>query len=176
MSKFTLKIIPILLFSLSGCTPLMSVPHFESIDPALLDNFDKDQKTQEGTIFTLAITELNLDDDTDLGPAFSELYLGDFLGDKVQSYISIQDFMYGGNQDKILITLDPKVIGHSDSVDVCLISGKPESNNFNVKNKWDCKSFRVSELIEMRENGYEFNLKSASDKIPKLDMLIYPQS
>lgn len=173
MSRFTIGMIPILLIVLSGCTPLMSVPQLESIDPVLWENFKDPQK---GVTFILAVTELNLNDNTDLGQAFSELYLGDFLDNKVRSYISIRDFMYGGNQERLLITLNPTVVNSSDRFDVCLVSGNLVSNKLNVKSKWDCKSFRVSELMKMKESGKEFSLESTSAKTPKLDLLIYPQS
>ncbi len=176
MSGFILRMIPILFISLSACTPLLSAPQFESINPALLDNFDGSHKAQEGLTFILTITELNLNDNTDLGLAFSELYLGDFLDNKVQSYLSVQDFMYGGNRDRLLISLNPTVISQSDSINICLISAKPESNRLNVKNKLDCKSFRVSELMRMGEIGEKFSLKNTSAKTPTLDLLIHPQT
>lgn len=142
----------------------------ESIDPVLWETLGTHQIHKRIT-FTLTVTGLNLNDDTDLGPAFSELYLGDFFNSKIQSYFSVQNFMYGGNQDRLSIILDSKRVDSSDKIDICLISGKLELNILKVKNKLDCKSFRVSELIEMKEK--EFSLENTSANTPKLELLIH---
>ena len=147
----------------------------QSVDPALLrDEFNTYPKSTSITL-ALTITTLNLDESTDLGPTFSTLYLGQFRKDKIHSYFSIKEFMYGGNYDRLLITLDKEVLDDSSKIDICLISGLPQLNNsIRVKNKWGCKSFRVSELLEMKEKGYEFTLEGTSAKTPKLDLLIHP--
>lgn len=170
MSKFII-FIPCLFLHFLACTPLLSgSPQLESIDPVLWDTLGTHQIHKRKT-FTLTVTSLNLNDNTDLGHAFSELYLGDFFNSKIQSYFSVQNFMYGGNQDRLSITLDSKGVDSSDKIDICLISGKLELNILKVKNKLDCKSFYVSKLIEMKEK--EFSLENTSANTPKLELLIH---
>ena len=163
----------IVFFQLS-CSLPTSLPHLEALDTALLSNQINTQQTTEITL-VLIITDLNLDDNTDLGPSFSELYLANVSKNSSQNYISIEDSMYGSNNNQLLITLNPEIIDSSDKIDICLVSGRPGVNqSFHIKNKWKCKSFLVSELFQMKREGYDFTLENKSVKIPTLNLRLHP--
>ena len=102
LSSF-IKGLSILIFisCLVNCSPIsLTNPHAQSIDPALLpEGSDKEtmyQKPAKKTDLELAITDLILNDNTDLGRSFSDLYLASFPKNSSLStaYLSLEDFMY----------------------------------------------------------------------------------
>ena len=172
----------IFIFCLVNCSPISLVnPHLQSIDPNLLheENFNNDNKNPKPiteTKLVLAITDLILTDDTDLGSSFSDLYLVSSPENITEStnYLSIEEFMYDHSKNHFYI---PWKANTSDpSINICLVSGHIMNNTLKIQSSKKCKSFTTSDLSDLTNRGYDFTLENRSDKTPEVKLIIYPKS
>lgn len=172
----------IFIFCLVSCSPIALVSSdLQSIDPTLIqkEDFNNSNTDLTSTIkkeLVLAITDLILTDDTDLGRPFSELYLTSASGDTVQStsYLSIEEFMYNHNKNHFYISL--KKDSSDPTVDICLVSGHIDINNIlQIQNSKKCKSFPTADLLAITNRGYDFTLENRSEKTPEVKLILHPK-
>ena len=159
---------------LQGCTPFPSnSPHLQLIPPApLLDQTSGTQQSDSTkTELAIAITGFKLDNNTDLGPALSKLYLAGLTEYSYQStaYISIEDTIHGRTDNEMVIPLDQTIIDTVEQIDICLVSGELDNNKvLQIKNKWKCKSFALNELLQLEKTEQDFTLTDKSARTPDI--------
>lgn len=172
----------IFIFCLVNCSPISLVnSHLQSIDPKLLheENLNNDNTNSKSIIeakLVLAITDLILTDDTDLGPSFSDLYLVSSPTNIAQAtnYLSIEEFMYDHNKNRFYIPL--KTNTSNPIIDICLVSGSVDvDNTLHIQNTKKCKSFPTSDLLKITNKGYNFALKNKSEKTPEVKLILHPK-
>ena len=167
-----------LFFLSTNCTPLSSLQGFHSptqlLPPPSAPESPETkniERTEKATI-TLFVTELNIDEETDLGPAFSELYLALFKEKNSNHFIPIEKLLYENSQTQISFPLD--INTPDKTVSICLVSGKPDIHGSLYRNqKKKCKNFSISELLRINEKGHELSLQDKSSRTPRLELLIH---
>ena len=173
----------IFIFCLVNCSPIALVSsNLQSIDPTLTqkEDFNNINTNLTSTIkkeLVLAITDLILTDDTDLGRSFSELYLTSASGNTAQStsYLSLEEFMYNHNKNHLYIPL--KASTSDPTVDICLVSGHIDINNIlQIQSSKKCKSFPTVDLLTITNRGYDFALENRSEKTPEVKLILHPKN
>jgi len=128
--------------------------------------------------FTITITDLNLDDSTDLSPAFSNLYVALVIDgiDYSTLFISIEDFMYDGMASSFTISPKIKNLNHSKAFNICIVSGQPQPDNYiKIINTKTCKKFQISYLINNKEKEV-FTLENKKENTPTLNITLSPST
>ena len=168
------------IFFFVSCSPTYLVKnHLQSIDPALIledKNREEDLKPKREKKFVLAITDLLLTDDTNLGRSFSELYLTSISKNTAQStnYLSLEEFMYNNNRNRFLIPLQIDTIDLT--FDICLVLGHIGINKvLHIKKNQKCKKFSTTDLLTIKNRGYNFTLENKSEKTPKVTLILHPK-
>lgn len=165
-------------FILVNCSPTSSIEGLHSTGlipapPQITDTETEEDTTQDSPI-TLSVTKLDMDETTDMGRAFSELYLAFFTREESASknFLSVEQLLYENSATQIPLPLN--VNKPNKTVYICLVSGRPDIHGSVYKDqKKKCRSFSVSELLEISKKGYELSLQDRSSRTPKLELLIH---
>lgn len=165
-------------------TPVISLLLFQScaffpssqlqlINTGQISDQIKQKHISTNTALSLVIKDFQLDDNTNLGLALSELYLAILTENSRQSinYLSIKDAIHGKNNNEILISLDHSQIDNLEKIDICLVKGNVNSNNsLDIESKWKCKSFTLNELLQPERNIPDFALGNKSARTPNITL------
>ena len=122
----------------------------------------------------LNILELDLGD-TDINSRFSGLYLVYMLNKKILNYLSVEEYMYSGNEQTLTLNLTQE-IQEAEHVELCLVFASVKNQKLNLKEELKCKSFSTAQLSELKAKGHSFNLKNRSDELPSFGLLLLPRN
>ena len=170
--------ISIIFFTLANCSPLSSIEglHSTGLIPVPLqitDTKTKEDRTQNSPV-TLSITKLDTDETTDMGRAFSELYLAFFTPGKTssKSFLSVEQLLYENSVTQMPIPID--TTQPNETIYICLVSGRPDIHGVVYRDqKKKCRNFSISKLLQMSKKGYELSLQDKPSRTPKLELLIH---
>ena len=170
--------ISILFFTLGNCSPLSSIEGLHSTGlipapPQITDTKTKEDSTQDSPV-TLSITKLEMDEMTDMGRAFSELYLALFTKGKTssKSFLAVEQLLYENSVTQMPVPLD--TTQPDETVYICLVSGRPDIHGVVYRDqKKKCKNFSISKLLQISKKGYELSLQDQPSRTPKLKLLIH---
>ncbi|MDE0119903.1 MAG: hypothetical protein OXM55_07855 [Bdellovibrionales bacterium] len=173
-----LTISAISLLLLQGCAFIPSPsPQLQLLSKDQISDQSHQKHISTNTALSLVIKEFQIDDNTNLGIALSELYLAILTENSQQfiNYISIKDAIHGKNSNEIVIPLDQNHATKANSlekIDICLVKGSLNNNNnaLHIENKWKCKSFTLSALLQPEHNIPDFALEDKSAKTPHVTL------
>ena len=169
-----LLIFIISLFLFPSCTFLPSTaPDLQFITTDKILDQVKQKHTNTNTHFSVVIKEFQIDDNTDLGIALSDLYLAILTENSQQSinYLSIKDAIHGKNSNEIFIQLDQNNFDNLEKIDICLVKGIVNSNHsLFIENKWKCKSLALNALSQAKQNIPDFTLEDQSANTPYITL------